>query len=763
MSFSSTKHLPTPTQKPFNVDEQRTSTNEQARPVPYFAGITRLAVTFIGEAFKVKSKKVNMRVGKKKETVGYNYFASFAALIAHGPIDRIDAIWMDDELVWEGPLVRGSDFASITIEGRGNVNLYWGTETQVEDPILATSGTVHPAYRGQAYIVFDQLFFGRDRTNAPNIEVKVGRWPNAAWLSTPNSIEDDVNPVIALWDLWTHPRYGLGLPESRLDMDSLASVGEQLDAEGIGVSPVINRALNFRQFLVQLCECFDAYPTYDSLGRLGLALVREPEGVAVTIDPDDLVDAPTLNPQGWHDTFNETFVRFTDRNHRFEENSVAYRDRGNFQVTQAVLSQTLSRPWITRQEVAQKVANAAGRVSAHPMLSGSMRIRKSSGAGLTVGGTFNLNFPQSGVAGALCRVERLTLPAPGRAEVTVGFSEDTGFFNAAHYAAPADAPPVENVFEVQALAHESLIEAPWGIAETTTPFILFLAARGDVVSNGFNLWKQRSNLSYANVGSFDSFAQRAHIVAEYPASTLLIDDYLGLEIQFDSLDDELDEFTFTDAQENRLLVFVGGEILSCWNAQLIGVGRYRLWAIRARYDTRRETHMVDTEVWVALREDLAMRSDVMSPPDKTFKLQPYLLQTEFDLADVDPLPLTLQKRAFLPLPPSNLRVAGDGYNPTYGTGGDIVADWDVSWYRSSEEPVTKTLVPDIDQTVLEVWTMGEVLAGTFTFSGASGPKTITNAQLVTELGSETDFKLRAWFVRGGYRSINYDEVTVRKV
>ena len=105
----------------------------------------------------------------------------------------------------------------------------------------------------------------------------------------------------------------------------------------------------------------------------------------------------------------------------------------------------------------------------------------------------------------------------------------------------------------------------------------------------------------------------------------------------------------------------------------------------------------------------------------------------------------------------------DGYNPTCGAGADIVADWDQSWYRSSEDPVTKALAPEIDQTVLEVWTVANVLAGTFEFAGGAGSRTITNAQLVAGLGSETDFKLRAWFVRSGYRSLNYDEVTVKKV
>jgi hypothetical protein len=48
-----------------------------------------------------------------------------------------------------------------------------------------------------------------------------------------------------------------------------------------------------------------------------------------------------------------------------------------------------------------------------------------------------------------------------------------------------------------------------------------------------------------------------HVVAEYPADTLLIDDYLGIEIQFDSLDNDLDEITFLEAQQNRLLVSSG--------------------------------------------------------------------------------------------------------------------------------------------------------------------------------------------------------------
>jgi len=53
--------------------------------------------------------------------------------------------------------------------------------------------------------------------------------------------------------------------------------------------------------------------------------------------------------------------------------------------------------------------------------------------------------------------------------------------------------------------------------------------------------------------------------------------------------------------------------------------------------------------------------------------------------------------------------------------------------------VTKVLETDMDKTVLEVLTTGDVLAGTFEFSGGAGPRTITTAQLAVALGGETDF------------------------
>ena len=64
--------------------------------------------------------------------------------------------------------------------------------------------------------------------------------------------------------------------------------------------------------------------------------------------------------------------------------------------------------------------------------------------------------------------------------------------------------------------------------------------------------------------------------------------------------------------------------------------------------------------------------------------------------------------------------------------------------------------------MLQVLTTGGTLKGELAFAGNAGPVTIANAQLVALLGAETDFKLRACYSLAGLRSLNFDEITVRK-
>lgn len=74
----------------------------------------------------------------------YTYSVSFAVALCQGPISRVDRIWANGELM---PL------------SGVNWRLYHGTEDQLPDPLIeAIEGSAQtPAYRGTAYIVFEDL------------------------------------------------------------------------------------------------------------------------------------------------------------------------------------------------------------------------------------------------------------------------------------------------------------------------------------------------------------------------------------------------------------------------------------------------------------------------------------------------------------------------------------------------------------------------------------------------------------------------------
>lgn len=83
------------------------------------------------------------------KTVTYSYSVSFAVALSSDPIDRIGRIWAD------GNLLRG---AAGDLKSAGTLRVYQGHGDQPCDPLLqAHLGDRCPAFRGQAYAVFEDL------------------------------------------------------------------------------------------------------------------------------------------------------------------------------------------------------------------------------------------------------------------------------------------------------------------------------------------------------------------------------------------------------------------------------------------------------------------------------------------------------------------------------------------------------------------------------------------------------------------------------
>lgn len=186
MSFLSgnTKSYAAPEQKSLGLEPRKLSTNEQARPVPVVLGSPEVGITFLSQAFDQVSKGQKEDFGKEDRVVGYDYYCSFAALVGHGPIDRLNYIKFDGEQVWPASgdpgitrdmeidkvvrikvLTQGSGYTagtSLTISG---------TATAI--PVIKNGRIVEAIVTGQ----------GSGYTSVPSVTASVGAGAGATFLA----------------------------------------------------------------------------------------------------------------------------------------------------------------------------------------------------------------------------------------------------------------------------------------------------------------------------------------------------------------------------------------------------------------------------------------------------------------------------------------------------------------------------------------------------------------------------------------------------
>ncbi len=134
--------------------------------IPKLYGTNRVAGTVIWATdLREDRKKVSNGKGQPKTTV-FSYSASFAVALSARRVLRIGRIWAD------GNLLRGAagDFKVAT-----GFRLHDGGEGQGVDPLVASAEGVGmtPAYRGLAYVVFENLQLGDFGNRIPSLSFEV--------------------------------------------------------------------------------------------------------------------------------------------------------------------------------------------------------------------------------------------------------------------------------------------------------------------------------------------------------------------------------------------------------------------------------------------------------------------------------------------------------------------------------------------------------------------------------------------------------------
>ncbi|PZX03196.1 baseplate multidomain protein megatron, partial [Celeribacter halophilus] len=145
------------------LESLKVTSSTEGAVIPQVYGRMRVGGNVIWATdFREEVNKETQGAGKggggKVTTTTYTYYASFAVALCEGPITGIGRIWADGEVM---------DLDDVTYR------IYYGDEDQEPDPFIDAMMGGAPAYRGTAYIVFEDLLLEDYGNRLPQINVEI--------------------------------------------------------------------------------------------------------------------------------------------------------------------------------------------------------------------------------------------------------------------------------------------------------------------------------------------------------------------------------------------------------------------------------------------------------------------------------------------------------------------------------------------------------------------------------------------------------------
>ncbi|MCF1711053.1 glycoside hydrolase TIM-barrel-like domain-containing protein [Tabrizicola sp. J26] len=256
------------------LDSLRITSATEGAIIPRLYGRMRIGGNIVWATdFREETKTTTQGGGKgggggKVRTTEYLYYASFAVALCEGPITGIGRIWADGK-----PL----DMTGITWRW------YPGNETQTADPFIAAKmGAANtPAYRGTAYVVFEELPLSTYGNRLPQLSFEVFR-P----LADPDTAEGLVKAVTMI-------------PASGEFTYATAPVKKSTGAGGMTVAENLNAISDTADIVVALDRLQAMAPAVESVSLVVAWFGDDLRAGNCKVRPGVEVDTKTTTPSTW--------------------------------------------------------------------------------------------------------------------------------------------------------------------------------------------------------------------------------------------------------------------------------------------------------------------------------------------------------------------------------------------------------------------------------------------------------------------------------
>lgn len=665
--------------------------------------------------------------------------------------------------------------------------------SDLAEPWWPTSGAsrvveFHPALRGQCYFVARQHALGYNTTQVPQIEVIVSRWPGGAGKIGAAGRED-IALTSVVTDAFTHPRYGLGLPATALDATSAAATLATLTSEGLGISPFLDRAQPFAEFLREMLGYVDGFCRAQPDGTLAFGLNR---GVpcsaattgAIVFDESCLADAPHIDCPAINTTRTEARVQFRNGEVAFKDDCCAGHSAGTLQMTGAPAAQILQRPWVTRLGLADKMARAAVKQLSLPAARGTLTVRKSRLQGLALGGAFYLCYAHYGLCWLHCRSTAIRARDPFAPAVEVEFEQDLGYLNSEAYDAAATyTPPSVPAVAPPDFTTGLLLELPASGAAPASAWPQFVAlasrpsdAAGALVGGCAIAWEDDAALGHftpvSRAATAQPFPVQLSLLADATASATSVS--VQVLSPWDALPEEI--LAPATGQVDWLLVFAAAgidEIMAVTALTLESDGSYTLGVTRGALDTAPQAisssgagllcYAVRYGALNSLRFTIPQALAVSDTVN--VKLQSVIGTRASSASTALELSATYRARTQRPW-----KALGDVASWP-ATWGDATTSLTITWdpqFKTNPPPLTW----DGPRWVIDARLSSDAFditnpAAGRLYTGQEGPlatsHTLAATALAAALGGRQTFTLRLYATQGGVASLHWDEKEITYV
>ncbi|MDR0736097.1 MAG: hypothetical protein LBF51_04565 [Zoogloeaceae bacterium] len=640
-------------------------------------------------------------MGSKKVTIGYIYYMGIHMGIARGPLDEINRITVGDKTAWSGSIT-GNTKIHINQPGlfggdkkEGGINGYFyslfGAPDQGVLGVLKNMlGGLVPAFRGVTTAFYDGEVCAMNpypkawafRVRRTNNGWHGGQtwYPAKAAIWLEDGSIKAMNPAHILYQLYTDPAFGRGLPTARLDDASFKAAADTLAAEGFGLCIAWSRQDTIAAFAQMIVDhiCATIYASQKT-GLLTLKLIRDDYDIdtlphfdadsgLLGIDEDESVAAADMT--------NEIVVKYTSPSDG-KDRAVRVKNNAAIMSAGAVISQTREFPGIPTAALALRVAARELKSTASGVKRLKLRLDRR-GAGLLPGDVFIISDAARGIGRLVLRATRRETGEGTDGTITVEAVQDMFGMPETHYVGvepPGYVPPDVTPYPV---TRQRTVESPYRflaqLSDTAaraldvySGFLTAIAAAPSPLSYGFDVWSKTGANAYAlastEQGAFCAVGELETAITPTQTSVTLVnpDDATGLFADFAPggaalLGDEIVRVSTLSVNEAPAADPDDPPVVTV-----------TLTLARGCADTVPTAHAAGTLCWLIEDCGGADEQEYISGATVSAKL---LTVTPGGTLDINAAPasdLAITGRAGRPYPPGNFRVNGIAY-PTAITG-----------------------------------------------------------------------------------------------